>query len=61
MTEREISDEDCEHVVFVWKIITMKNMKDYHNLYLKVDAVLLADVFENIRNESTNSFKLDLA
>ena len=61
MTEGEISDEDCEHFVFVWKIITMKNMKDYHNLYLKVDAVLLADVFENIRNESTNSFKLDLA
>ena len=61
MTEGEISDEDYEHFVFVWKIITMKNMKDYHNLYLKVDAVLLADVFENSRYESRNSFKLDPA
>ena len=28
----------------------MKTMKDYHNLYLKCDILLLADVFEKIRN-----------
>ena len=29
-------------------------MKDYHDLYLKCDILLLADVFEKLRN---NSFK----
>ena len=27
----------------------MKTMKDYHSLYLKCDVLLLADMFEKIR------------
>ena len=30
----------------------MKTMKDYHNMYLKCDLLLLADVFEKFRNNS---------
>ena len=30
----------------------MKTMKDYHNFYLKCDALLLADVLEEFRNKS---------
>ena len=30
----------------------MKIMKDYHDLYLKCDALLLADVFQKFRNNS---------
>ena len=30
----------------------MKTMKDYHDLYLKFEVLLLADVFEKFRNNS---------
>ena len=36
----------------------MKTIKDYHNLYLKCDVLLLADVFEKFRNNSLNNYGL---
>ena len=39
----------------------MKNMKDYHDLNLKCDVLLLADVFQNFKIKSINSFELDTA
>ena len=36
----------------------MKTMKDYHNLYLKCDVLLLVDVFEKFRNNSLTSYRL---
>ena len=36
----------------------MKTMKDYHNLYLKCDALLLADKFEKFRNNSLKNYGL---
>ena len=35
-------------------------MKDFLDLYLKVYVLLLADVFKNFRNDSINSFELNL-
>ena len=32
----------------------MKNIKDYHDIHLKVDVLLLAGVLEIFRNESIN-------
>ena len=34
-------------------------MKDYHDLYLKVNFLLLAYVFKAFSKESMNSFELD--
>ena len=36
----------------------MKTMKDYYDLYLKCDVLLLADVFEKFRNNSLEDYGL---
>ena len=36
----------------------MKTLKDYQDLYLKCDILLLADVFEKFRNKSLKSSEL---
>ena len=42
----------------VWNKFEMKTMKDYHNLYLKCDVLLLVDVFEKFRNNSLTNYRL---
>ena len=56
-----ISDEDYAHSQNVWKTFKMKYFKDYHELYNKVDVLLLADVFENFRNNCLTNYELDPA
>ena len=48
LTDRKSIDNEHEHVLNVWKKLEMKKMKDYHNLCLKCDVFLLADVFKNL-------------
>ena len=55
LTNRAISDKNYEHVLDVWKAFMMNNIKNYPDLYLQVDILLLACVFETFRNESINS------
>ena len=56
-----ISDEDYAHAQNVWKTFKMTSFKDYHELYNKVDVLLLADVFENFRNICLTNYRLDPA
>ena len=58
LSGKTIIDREYEHVLKVWNKFEMKTMKDYHNLYLKCDALLLADVFEKIRNNSLKNYGL---
>ena len=56
-----ISDENYAHARKVWETFEMKNVEDYHNLYNRVDVLLLADVFENFRDVCIKNYKLDPA
>lgn len=37
----------------------MKNLGDYHDLYLETDVILLCDVFEEFRKLNLGNYKLD--
>ena len=56
-----ISHRNYEHVLNVWKDLKTNTMKDYHDMYLKTDVLLLVCVFKTFRKEWINSFKLDPA
>ena len=59
MNDEHITDEAYEHAKNVWKTFELKNMGEYHDLYLKSDIFLLADVFENFRKTCLQYYKLD--
>ena len=61
LTGKKSSDKKCEHVLKLWHKFEMKAMKDYHDLYLKNDVLLLADVFEKFRNNRFKNYGLCLS
>ena len=59
LTDDSISDEQYQHAQKVWNTFNMRTMDEYHDLYLKSDILLLADVFENFRKTCHQYYKLD--
>ena len=53
----DITDFDYRH----GKKVIIKNVGDYHDLYVQSDILLLADVFENFRNICIKVCELDPA
>ena len=61
LNKSHISDEDYERALKVWEAFDCKTLKDYHNLYLESDVLLLADIFETFRDLCMTNYKLDPA
>ena len=55
----DITDADYMHAKRVCKDFEMKNLGEYHDLYLKSDTLLLADGFENFRDLCLGIHELD--
>ena len=49
LNDEGITDSDYQHALNIWSTFNCKTIRDYHDLYLKSDVLLLADVFENFR------------
>ena len=55
----KISEDDYQHAQRVWKEFRIHNLGDYHDLYLRTNMVLLANVFEAFRDTCLEHYSLD--
>ena len=56
-----IVDVDYRHGNNVFEIFKLKNLREYHDLYVQGDTLLLGDVFENFRNMCLKVYEPDPA
>ena len=56
---KDITDADYAYAIKVFKDFEIKNLVEYHDLYVQSNTLLLADVFENFRNMCLKIYELD--
>ena len=61
LSMENIDDIDYRHGNNVFKRFKLKNLGEYHDLYVQNDTLLLADVFENFKNTCLKVYELDAA
>ena len=59
LTETPCEDDDYNHAIQVWNRFNCNTMGDYHDLYLKSDVLLLADIIANFRTTGLKHYGLD--
>ena len=59
LNDQDVTNDEYNHAKEVWKTFKLKNMGDYHDLYLESDVLLPTDVFENFRKTCMQYYKLD--
>ena len=57
----DITDAENSHLKRVCKDFEIKNLGKYHDLYVQSNTLLLADVFESLRNQCLKIYELDPA
>ena len=55
----EISSKDYLHAQKVWDTFEIRNLGEYHDLYVQTDTLLLADVYEKFRDKCIEIYGLD--
>ena len=60
LKDKCISEKDYSRAIEVWNVFKMNTKGDYHDLYLKTDVSLLADVFEKFIKTCLDYYGLDL-
>ena len=55
----EVSEDDYQHAQQVWKEFGIRNLGEYHDLYLRTDVVLLENVFEKFRETPLKHYGID--
>ena len=61
LSEETVAPEEYERAQKVWREFNFEDMQKYHDLYLNLDVLLLADVFENFRQTCIIDYGLDPA
>ena len=61
LNNKDITDKNYGHYQKVWEEFEIKNLSEYHDLYVQSDVLLLADMFENFRNKCMDIYELDPA
>ena len=56
-----VSGQDYEHTHRVWREFGVNKLREYHDLYLCTDVILLANVFEAFRKVCLDNYGLDPA
>ena len=61
LTLENVTETDYAHANNVFKKFNINNLGEYHDLYVRSDTLLLADIFENFRQSRLKNYELDPA
>ena len=56
-----ITADEYKRAQEMWSTYKYKNMQDFHNVYVKLDVVLLVDCMENFRRVGLQEYGIDPA
>lgn len=59
LNDASVTDSDYEHACKVWREFGIQTLGEYADLYLKIDTLLLTDVFEKFRSVCLSIYGLD--